>query len=120
MAMDSPPPGTVDKEMMALQEEFTQLLRERKQHIEDLLRTMGGTEDADGILKELATVVHKLSGSCAMYGYTALGKIARECQQRFLQEGQRLTSDHEVLNRMMEGLLEALRKSIETGPDATL
>ena len=105
---------------MALQEEFNKVLRERKLHIENLLRTMGETEDADGILKELTTMVHKLSGSSAMYGYAALGKIAWECQQRFLHEGQRLTSDHEALNRMMGGLLEVLRESIETGPSATL
>ena len=118
MAKDSPPPETVDEEMTVLQEEFTQLLRERKQRIDELLLAIGETEDADGNLKELNAVVHKLSGSCGMYGYAALGKIARECQQRLLQEGQCLTSNHEVLNRMMGGLLEALRKGIETGPDA--
>ena len=106
--------------MKALQEEFAQLLVERKQHMENLLRTLGETENADGILKDLTAVVHKLAGSSAMYGYAALGKIARECQRRFLQEGQRLTSDHEALNRMMGELLETMRESIETGPDATL
>ena len=105
---------------MSLQEEFAQLLRERKQRIEDLLRTVGEPDDGDEIFQELTTLVHKLAGSCAMYGYAALGKIARECQQRFLQEGERLTSDHAVLNRMMGGLLEAIGESIETGPDATL
>lgn len=120
MERDSPPPGTGDKEMIALQEEFTQLLRERKQLIEDLLRKMGETGDGDGILKELTTVVHKLAGSSAMYGYAALGKISRDCQRRFLSEGQRLSSDHEALNRILGGLLESLRESIETGPDATL
>ena len=105
--------------MLALQKEFTQLLRERKQHIEDLLRAMGKTKDADGLFQELTIVVHKLSGSCAMYGYATLGKIARECQRRFLQEGQRLTSDHEALKLMMGDLLEALGESIETGPETT-
>ena len=120
MARDRPPPGMVAKEMIALQEEFTQLLRERKQRIEAMLRTMEETEDAEGVLKELTILVHKLAGSSAMYGYAGLGKIARKCQQRFLQEGERLTSDHAVLNRMMGGLLEAIGESIETGPDATL
>lgn len=120
MAWDSAPPGMMDKEMKALQEEFAELLVERKQHIENLLRTMGEGEDAEGILKDLKIVVHKLAGSSAMYSYGDLGEIARECQQRLIHEGHRLTSDSEVLKRTMGRLLEALRESIETGPDGSL
>lgn len=124
MGKDSPSPEAVDEEMAALQEEFTQLLRERKQRIEDLLKRIGEAREveggevreADGLFEELAVVLHKLAGSCAMYGYSGLGKIAGERQNRFEQDKNRLISDHEALNHLMAPLLEALRENIETGP----
>lgn len=113
MAQDS---DSINARLNALVADYRRQLPEQLRAIESLFATVLEMPDQPASLEALYRALHKLAGSGATFGYTEMGKIARQWERTLhpLFEGQ-ITPSSQKCDEMQSFLKQILQAA--TIPD---